>query len=187
MNEVKSSIVAGFHWVTREGVLCEETMRGVRFNVMDALIHSDSAHRGGGQISPAVRRALFASTLTAQPRLQEPVYLVEIQCPTEARGAIHSVLNRRRGHVIAEDPRIGTPLYSVKAFLPVKESFGFAADLLSHTSGKAIPQCTFDHWQEMGGDPLDSMSFAGSVLKSVRKRKGLPLAVSPLETYLDKL
>ncbi len=54
-------------------------MRGVRFNIYDALFHSDSPHRGGGQIIPTARRAFFASILTAQPRLLEPVYLVEIQ------------------------------------------------------------------------------------------------------------
>ena len=69
----------------------------------------------------------------------------------------------------------------------MEESFGFAADLLSHTSGKALFQCIFDHWQELGGDPLDPSSLAGSVLTAIRKRKGLPLAVPPLENYLDKL
>ena len=187
LNEVKDSVVASFQWVAREGVLGEQALRGVRFNVVDALLHADAIHRGGGQLIPAARRACFASVLTAQPRLQEPVYLVEIQCPSEVRGSTHSVLNRRRGHVFAEDPRPGTPLYSIRAYLPVKESFGFAADLLSHTSGKALPQCTFDHWQELGGDPLDSSSLAGSVLTAIRKRKGLPLAVPPLENYLDKL
>merc|ERR1712027_292675 len=33
--------------------------------------------RGGGQIIPTARRVLYASALTAAPRLMEPVYLVE--------------------------------------------------------------------------------------------------------------
>ena len=71
----------------------------------------------------------------------EPVYLCEIQCPENAMGGIYGVLNRRRGHVFAEEQRPGTPLYNVKAYLPVMESFGFTADLRAGTGGQAFPQC----------------------------------------------
>lgn len=54
-------------------------MRGVRFNLVDALIHQDPACRKGGQIIPTARRALYGAFMTAQPRLLEPMYLVEIQ------------------------------------------------------------------------------------------------------------
>lgn len=54
-------------------------MRAVRFDVHDVTLHADAIHRGGGQIIPTARRCLYASVLTAQPRLMEPIYLVEIQ------------------------------------------------------------------------------------------------------------
>ena len=54
-------------------------MRGVRFNLTDASIHSDPAHRGGGQVIPTTRRAMLASVLTANPQLLEPVFMVEVQ------------------------------------------------------------------------------------------------------------
>ena len=54
-------------------------MRGVRFNIYDVTLHTDAIHRGGGQIIPTARRVLYASMITAGPRLMEPVYLVEIQ------------------------------------------------------------------------------------------------------------
>merc|ERR1712029_419476 len=85
--------------------------------------------------------------ITAGPRLMEPVYLVEIQCPENAVGGIYGVLNRRRGHVFEESQVAGTPMFHVKAYLPVNESFGFTADLRSNTGGQAFPQCVFDHWQ----------------------------------------
>jgi elongation factor 2 len=56
-------------------------MRGVRFNIHDVTLHADAIHRGGGQIIPTARRVFYASVLTAAPRLMEPVYLCEIQCP----------------------------------------------------------------------------------------------------------
>ncbi len=48
-------------------------------------MHADAIHRGGGQIIPTCRRVLYACELTAQPRLCEPVYLVEIQAPEQVR------------------------------------------------------------------------------------------------------
>jgi elongation factor 2 len=75
LNEIKDSFVGAFQWATKEGVLCEENMRGIRFNVLDVTLHADAIHRGGGQIIPTARRVLYACELTAQPRLMEPVYL----------------------------------------------------------------------------------------------------------------
>lgn len=39
-------------------------------------------------------------------------------------GGIYGVLNRRRGHVFEESQTPGTPMFVVKAYLPVNESFG---------------------------------------------------------------
>jgi elongation factor 2 len=42
-------------------------------------------------------------------------------------------------------------MFTVKAYLPVAESFGFNGELRSHTAGQAFPQCVFDHWEIMNG------------------------------------
>jgi len=187
LNEIKDSVVAGFQWATKEGVLCEENMRGIRFNIHDVTLHADAIHRGGGQIIPTARRVLYASILTAAPRLLEPVYLVEIQCPEAAVGGIYGVLNRRRGHVFEETQITGTPMFVVKAYLPVNESFGFTADLRSNTGGQAFPQCVFDHWQVLAGDPFEASSRPAQVVAETRKRKGLKEGIPALDNYLDKL
>merc|ERR1712107_409439 len=132
--------------------------------------------RGGGQIIPTARRVLYASMLTAEPRLMEPVYQVEIQCPENAVGGIYGVLNRRRGHV-----------FVVKAYLPVNESFGFTADLRSNTGGQAFPQCVFDHWQILPGDPLQEGTKPYQIVQGTKERKGLKPGNADLGNYLDKL
>jgi len=187
LNEIKDSVVAGFQWAAKESVLCEENMRGVRFNIHDVTLHADAIHRGGGQIIPTARRCVYAAMLTAEPRLLEPVYLVEIQCPEGAVGGIYGVLNRRRGHVIEENQVTGTPMFQVKAYLPVNESFGFTADLRSNTGGQAFPQCVFDHWQILPGDPLDGKSKPWQIVMDARKRKGLKVALPDLDNYMDKM
>lgn len=64
---------------------------------------------------------------------------------------------------------------------------GFTGDLRGSTGGQAFPQCVFDHWQILPGDPLDSKSMAGSVVLDTRKRKGLAETVPTLDKYMDKL
>lgn len=146
MNEVKENVVSGFKYVANVGVLAEEKLRGVRFNILDAVLHKDSVHRGAGQIIPASRRVFYASQMTAKPRLLEPVYLVEIQCSSKALNGVYSTLNQRRGELVEAIPKLGTPLFLVKAHLPVSESFGFVNLLRAETSGQAFPQLVFDHW-----------------------------------------
>merc|ERR1711964_658129 len=102
LNEIKDSCVAAFQWATKEGVCCEDNVRGVRYNIMDVTLHTDAIHRGGGQIIPTTRRVCNAAALLAQPGLQEPMYLVEIQCPDSGLGGIYSTLNKRRGQAFTQ-------------------------------------------------------------------------------------
>ncbi|SAL96738.1 hypothetical protein [Absidia glauca] len=187
LNEIKDSCVAAFQWATKEGPLAEENLRGCRFNIMDVTLHADAIHRGGGQIIPTCRRVIYASVLTAKPGLQEPMYLVEVQCPESAIGGIYSVMNRRRGVVISEEARPGTPMMNIKAYMPVNESFGFTPALRAATSGQAFPQCVFDHWQSMSGDPLEAGNKVYDIVRNVRKRKGLVEDIPGLDKYYDKL
>jgi len=186
MAEIRDSCIAGFQWATKEGILCDEVMRGCRFDIHDVTLHADAIHRGGGQIIPTTRRVIYASVLTANPTLLEPIYLVEIQCPEQAMGGIYGVLNRRRGNVISEEQRVGTPLYNIKANLPVVESFGFTADLRANTGGQAFPQLIFDHWTPMNGSVFEAGKLRDTVLK-VRERKGLKKEIPDLNEYYDKL
>ena len=186
LNEIKDSVVAGWQWVCKEGPLCDETLRDVRIDMHDVTLHADAIHRGGGQIIPTARRVFLAAILTASPRLQEPVFMCEIQCPENAMGGVYSSLNRKRGTVVEETNRPGTPLYTVKAYLPVSESFGFTGFLRQNTGGQAFPQMVFHHWETMNGDPFSDEKVQEIILQA-RKRKGLKETMPPLSEYEDKL
>merc|ERR1711904_453896 len=187
VNEIKEHVNSAFQWCTKEGPLCEENMRGIRFNLTDVTMHADAIHRGAGQIMPPTRRVCFASELTANPTLSEPVFLVEITCPQEAMSGVYSTMNVRRGSIFEENQREGTPLLQVKAHLPVAESFGFVAALRQQTSGQAFPQCVFDHWDDLPGNPLEAGSKMQDMILNVRERKHLKVAMPVLTEYLDKL
>ncbi|KAI0285488.1 P-loop containing nucleoside triphosphate hydrolase protein [Russula aff. rugulosa BPL654] len=187
LNEIKDSCVTAFQWATKQGVCAEETMRGVRINILDVTVHADAVHRGGGQIIPTCRSVTYAACLLATPGIQEPVFLVEIQCPGNVIGSVYSVLNKRRGQIFSEEQRIGTPMFTVKAYLPVMESFGFNGDLRQATGGQAFPQSVFDHWELMNGTPLDKGSKLEEMVKAIRTRKGLKPDIPLLDAYHDKL
>ncbi|GAV53974.1 hypothetical protein ZYGR_0AK04760 [Zygosaccharomyces rouxii] len=187
LNEIKDSVVAAFQWASKEGPIFGEQMRSVRVNILDVTLHADAIHRGGGQIIPTMRRATYAGFLLADPRIQEPVFMVEIQCPEQAVGGIYSVLNKRRGQVVSEEQRPGTPLFTVKAHLPVNESFGFTGELRQATGGQAFPQMVFDHWSSLSSDPLDPSTKAGEIVTAARKRHGMKEEVPGWQEYYDKL
>ena len=187
LNEIKDSMGNAFQWVTKEAPLTDENMRGVRLNIMDVTLHADAIHRGAGQVVPAARKAMFAAHLSGKPRLQEPVFLVEIQTPEEAVGGIHTVLNQRRGEYIDEEQVAGTPLKLIKAYLPVAESFGFTQHLRTETSGRAFPQLIFDHWEVVSSDPYKEGTTSFDIVKEIRKRKGLKEVLPLPEDYIDRM
>jgi elongation factor 2 len=187
LNEIKESVNSGFQWATRNGPLCDEQIRGVIFRVMDVTLHADAIHRGMGQILPTARRVMFASMYTASPTLMEPLYMADIAVPVDCTGGVYSTLSMRRGEIVEEIPKPGTPMTAIRAYLPVNQSFGFTKELRSNTGGKAFPQCSFDHWATMSGDPLSEGNRVNEIVLETRTRKGLEPAIPPLDRYLDKL
>ena len=186
LNEIRDSMEAAFQNVTKEGVLAEENLRGVRFGIQDVELHNDAIHRGGGQIIPTARRVYYASEMTATPRFQEPVYLCNIATPSDVMSGVYQCFSQRRGVVFSEESVQGTPLLEVKAYLPVSESFGFTAHLRSLTSGQAFPQSSFSHWDVINQNPFDVKSKAYEITREIRKRKGLKQELPVLADYIDK-
>jgi len=179
LHEIKEHVVAAFDWVINESVLAGEPLHGVRFNLTDAILHADAIHRGGGQIIPSARRCMYLAVLHAKPTLLEPVFLAEIVTEQEIAGRIHPLVMRLRGYIIDEQPKEGSPLYIVKAHIPVLESFGFSANLRGSTGGRAFPQLLFSHWQPVSGDPTIETSNSGVLVKKTRERRRMgPLAAT---------
>jgi 116 kDa U5 small nuclear ribonucleoprotein component len=147
LNNVRDSIVQGFQWGAREGPLCDEPVRNVKFKILDAVIAQEPMHRGGGQIIPTSRRVAYSAFLLATPRLMEPYYFCEVIAPADCISAVYTVLAKRRGHVTQDAPVPGSPLYTLKAFIPAIDSFGFETDLRMHTQGQAFCLSVFHHWQ----------------------------------------
>merc|ERR1712139_206466 len=199
LNEIKESVNSGLLWAAKEGPLCEENMRGIRFNLMDVKLHTDSIHRDMGQIQPTARRVFYAALLTAQPRFMEPIFKVTIATPADQIGGVRQAIAAKRGELNTETTEGGKII--VDAFLPVAETIGqdtFAKVLQTRTSGKAFASYGFDHWKLINADPLkgptiksgkqvEGPSKTYDMMLEIRERKGLKVEPPDLGDYLDKL
>jgi 116 kDa U5 small nuclear ribonucleoprotein component len=79
-----------------QGPLCEEPVRGVKFKLIDFTLPPAAADRGAAQLIPTVRRVCYCAMLLAAPRLMEPVFLTEVQCPPDTLPQLRELLGRRR-------------------------------------------------------------------------------------------
>ena len=144
-----------------------------------------------GQIMPTSRRVFLAAMLTASPRLQEPRYLVELDCSEGSVERVRALLERKRSTVIEETIRPGRDrppwrTCHVKAYLPVAESFGFGALLRTTAAGSAVHQMAFHSWETMPANPLLSAGSTHDIVMAIRKRKGLKEAVPPISDFEDR-
>ncbi|KDP42954.1 hypothetical protein JCGZ_23896 [Jatropha curcas] len=202
---LQNSVVSGFQLATAAGPLCDEPLWGVAF-VVEAYISplAEQSDEGGtnqhseqygvftGQVMTAVKDACRAAVLQNKPRLVEAMYFCELNTPTEYLGSMYAVLNRKRARVLKEEMQEGSSLFTVHAYVPVSESFGFADELRRWTSGAASALLVLSHWEALPEDPffvpkteeeIEEFGDGSSVLPNtarklidaVRRRKGLPV------------
>ena len=107
----------------------------------------------------------------------------------EVLGRVYSVITRRRGRIVSESLKEGTPFFTVLSVLPVAESFGFSDEIRKRTSGAASPQLVFQGFEMLDEDPFwvpftedeledlgelaDKENVAKRYMDAVRVRKGL--------------
>ncbi|CAI5729690.1 unnamed protein product [Peronospora destructor] len=205
IKKMENSIMTGFQMASSAGPLCDEPVWGVAFIIEDVVFHSsqnDEEKSGdekadlskygplSGQVISTMRMTCLMAFVKQPVRLVEAVYECTVQCQAEQLGKLYSVISKRRGDIYLEELSDGTALFTVKAHMPVVESFGFATDLLTHTSGAASnPQLIFSHWSIIDMDPffqpqteeeredygerVYEHNYVRRYIEAVRKRKGL--------------
>ena len=103
-----------------------------------------------------MRRACHNAITNAIPKLMEPIYQLNVICSYKAINVIkHLLLNKnpqqqqqqRRGEIDTVTPIPGTPLFSIKGYLPVIDSIGILTDIKLNTQGQAIGSLKFNHWE----------------------------------------
>jgi elongation factor 2 len=178
LSEVKDMIIQGFRWACRSGPLCEQPLRKVKAELLDAQIHEDPALREPTQIMRAIGRAILGSILTAKPTLLEPVYRIEVATPTQWFGTCTNIITSRRGRIQCTENR--GSLTIIIGFIPVAETFNLTTELRSATSGRAFWQSTFNHWKRV---PENN---ATKIIERTRTRRGLPAEIPKPDKLIDE-
>ncbi|WP_315765711.1 MULTISPECIES: elongation factor G [unclassified Bradyrhizobium] len=100
----------------------------------------------------AARIGLSEALPQCQPVLLEPIYTVEIVCPTDATAKINAILSARRGQILSFDTRDGWPGWDcVRAMMPEAEIGELIVELRSATAGAGSFTRQFDHMAEVTG------------------------------------
>ena len=60
-------------------------------------------------------------------------YTCDLQAPSEVLGKVYGVLSKRRGKILSEEMKEGTPFFNIRSSIPVIESFGFADGMLCNS------------------------------------------------------
>ncbi|KAK3827134.1 MAG: hypothetical protein JOS17DRAFT_749002 [Linnemannia elongata] len=199
VQDMAESIQTGFQIATNGGPLCSEPMLGMAFFLQEIEILDSAQEVGGegrskmavssGQVITSMRDACRLGFLEWSPRLMLAMYSCDIQTTAEVLGKVYAVIARRKGKILHEEMKEGTPFFSIQALLPVVESFGFSDDIRKRTSGAASPQLIFSHFEVLDMDPFwvpntveeledlgekaDRENVAKKYMDVVRKRKGL--------------
>ncbi|EFC49643.1 predicted protein, partial [Naegleria gruberi] len=178
LNEMKDNSISAFKFAMSEGPVCGESVRGVRINLKDVCMNSDSIHRGAGQIIPTVRRCCHACILDSEPTLLEPILLGEFKCKESDLGTLYSTLNRRRG-IIFEQTEWHSDI-QVKGYVPISEYFGIHDILIGNG---IFSQFIFDYWQPIIG----STDRFTELVNKIRIRKGLSETAPTYSELADRL
>jgi elongation factor 2 len=187
MEQVAEHVLDAFRQFCAKGPICGEPLRGVRIDVVDAKIHSESSQRRAPQVVPACVRGMSAAMLCASPTLVEPIYNLDIEVPLSLVGKVHQVLSNRRGKMLEQEEHDGGTHTQLLALIPVCESIGLTAELREKSHGEAFHACHFSHWEMAPGDVYDADSYAARSAFAIRARRGLASGIPKAESLMDKL
>ncbi|KAI9816796.1 MAG: Cytoplasmic GTPase/eEF2-like protein (ribosomal biogenesis) [Pycnora praestabilis] len=204
--DFSDKISYAFQLATAQGPLCHEPIQGIAVFLEEVTISvpeeeqsSAREHLGRltGEVIKTVRDSIRQGFLDWSPRLLLAMYSCEIQASTkvslffraEVLGRVYGVITRRRGRILSESLKEGTPFFTILSLLPVAESFGFSDEIRKRTSGAASPQLIFQGFEMLDEDPFwvpfteedledlgelaDKENVAKRYMDAVRKRKGL--------------
>ena len=165
LNEVIELILDGFEEIVRQGPMAREECIKFKIKLLDVSLHEDSIHRGPGQVYPAIRDGLKQAISGAGAVLFEPLQVIQVDCPQDMLGNISSVINNRRGQVLDIDIQEDTA--TIKAKVPVAETFGMTGDMRSATEGKGSFFVKNQTFERLPGELQEK------IVGQIRKRKNL--------------
>jgi elongation factor G len=139
------AVQKGLQEAATAGVLGGYRVVGVKVKLIDGSYHEVDSSELAFRIAASM--AFKEAMRRAHPVLMEPIMEVEVVLPEEFLGEVMGDLVARRGKVVSMDVRGNGRV--IKALVPLAEMFGYATDLRSMTSGRAVYSMQFSHYEEV--------------------------------------
>jgi elongation factor G len=167
IDEIKGGVVPRNYIPSVEEGVIDALKRGplgfpvvdVQVKLIDGSYHtvdsSDMAFQTAGRIG------IQEGLPQCQPVLLEPIYQVEIVCPSEATAKMNALMAGRRGQILGFDTREGWPGWDVvKVQMPESEIGDLIIEVRSATAGVGSFTFKFDHMAELSGRTADQIVAA---------------------------
>ncbi|HQH74734.1 MAG TPA: elongation factor G, partial [bacterium] len=129
----------------KRGIYAGYPVVDVKVTLYDGSFHEvDSSERAFRICGSQAFKEAF---LKSRPYLMEPIMRVDVTTPPEYSGGINGNLCSRRGRILGMDT-IGASNV-IRAMVPLSEMFGYATDLRTITSGRAVFSMQFEHYEQV--------------------------------------
>ncbi|MBI2324001.1 MAG: elongation factor G [Chloroflexi bacterium] len=139
------AVEKGIREAAERGVIAGYPLSDFRATLYDGSFHSVDSSEMSFKIAGSL--ALQSCVKEAQPFLLEPIMELEVFVPEDHMGDVLSDLNSRRGRVLGMDDA-GAGIRSIKAHVPMAETFRYATDLRSMTGGRGTFTSTVLGYEE---------------------------------------
>ncbi|GMV36288.1 MAG: elongation factor G [Fimbriimonadales bacterium] len=140
------AIEKGVREAMEAGVLGGYPVVDVHVRLLDGQFHEVDSNENAFKMAGIL--AFREAASRARPCLKEPIMSVEITTPEENLGDVMGDINRRRGRIEATEPAAGG-VHVIRSQIPLAEMFGYVTELRSLTQGRASPNVTPSHYEEV--------------------------------------
>ncbi len=147
------AIVKGLMDRMEQGALTGSYARDVRVMIYDGKMHPVDSNEISFRL--AGRNAFSQAFKTANPKILEPIYDVEVLTPGDAMGDVMSDLQGRRAIIMGMESENGIEKLSAK--VPLKEMSSYSTSLSSITGGRASFTMKFSSYELVPGDVQEKL------------------------------
>ncbi|MBN2325827.1 MAG: elongation factor G [Candidatus Omnitrophica bacterium] len=127
----------------KRGIFAGYPVVDVKVTLYDGSFHEvDSSERA---FRICASQAFKEAFMRCKPQLLEPIMNVHVTTPPEYAGSVTGSLSGKRGRIQGMES-VGSSNV-VKAMVPLAEMFGYATELRTITSGRAVFSMQFEHYE----------------------------------------
>ena len=144
------AVEKGIHDALSNGPISGYPVVDIRFSLLDGSYHDVDSSEMAFRIAGSM--ATKSILQKARPKLLEPIMNLELTTPAQFLGDVIADLGKRRANI----NNIGgtEDLQTIKAKIPLGETFGYAGSVRSLTQGRAGYSMEFDSYEKTTNDAL---------------------------------